>query len=290
MSNDPSLANERFGFTVFLSACVHVMLIAGVGFSFLGESPEAPAIEITLAQYESETAPEQADFIAQANQQGSGSLDEIVAPSTPHEAELNDDEVREVSPVRQPAPDASADSPVDVVTAQTAENRVSPSEQDQPSDSEQPQPDVDNPEELRLAIASLQARLDRQQQAYANRPRRYTISSASTQQRHDALYLDNWRRRIETVGNRYYPDQARQQNVFGSLRMMVALRPDGSVTEIRILESSGEQILDQAAADIVQRASPFDPFPDELRGEVDILEIIRTWRFHRGNSFSSEAP
>lgn len=290
MSDDTALASERFGFTVFLSACVHVMLIAGVGFSFLGESPKAPAIEITLAQYESEAAPERADFIAQANQRGSGNLEEIVAPSTPHEAELHDNEVREVSPVQQPVPQASAESPVEVVTARDSDDSRSPREQEQRSDSELPQPDVNNPEELRLAIASLQARLDRQRQAYANRPRRYTISSASTQQRHDALYLDSWRRRIETVGNRYYPDQARQHNVFGSLRMMVALRPDGSVTEIRILESSGERILDQAAVDIVQRASPFEPFPDELRGDVDILEIIRTWRFHRGNSFSSEAP
>jgi len=290
MSNDAALTIERFGFTVFLSACVHVMLIAGVGFSFLGERPQSPTIEITLAQYQSATAPEQADFIAQANQRGSGNLNEIVAPSTPHEAELHDNEVREINPAQQPAPGASAESPVDVVTARNAEDLQPPREEDPPSDSEVPQPDFDNPEELRLAIASLQARLDRQRQAYANRPRRYTISSASTQQRHDALYLDNWRRRIEAVGNQYYPEQARQQNIFGSLRMMVALRPDGSVTEIRILESSGERILDQAAVDIVQRASPFDPFPDELRGKADILEIIRTWRFHRGNSFSSGAP
>lgn len=290
MSGTTALANERFGFTVFLSACVHVMLIAGIGFGFLGESPRAPAIEITLAQYESAEPPEQADFIAQADQRGSGSLDEIVAPSTPHEAELYDNEIREVSPVQQPAPDRSATEDVEVVTAEAAERQQAPREQEQPGDSERPQPDVDNPEELQLAIASLQARLDRQRQAYANRPRRYTISSASTQKRHDARYLDNWRRRIEAVGNRYYPEEARQQNVFGSLRMMVALRPDGSVTEIRVLEGSGERILDQAAVDIVRRASPFDPFPEELRGEVDILEIIRTWRFHRGNSFSSGAP
>jgi periplasmic protein TonB len=37
----------------------------------------------------------------------------------------------------------------------------------------------------------------------------------------------------------------------------------------------------------VQMAAPFEPFPEELREEVDILEIIRTWRFHQGNSFTS---
>jgi len=145
-----------------------------------------------------------------------------------------------------------------------------------------------SPEEIALAIASLQAQLDLQQQAYARRPRRYTISSASTQQRHDALYLDNWRKRIEVVGNQHYPQEAQDNEIFGSLRMMVALRPDGSVVEIRILQGSGHPVLDLAAVDIVQLAAPFDPFPEELRGEVDILEIIRTWRFRPGNAFSSQ--
>ena len=126
-----------------------------------------------------------------------------------------------------------------------------------------------------------------QQQEYAKRPRRYTISSASTQQRHDALYLDNWRKRIELVGNEHYPQQARRDEIFGSLRMLVSIRPDGSVQEIRILQGSGQQVLDQAAVDIVRLAAPFDEFPAELRGEIDLLEIIRTWRFRPGNAFSS---
>jgi protein TonB len=145
-----------------------------------------------------------------------------------------------------------------------------------------------SPQDISLAIASLQAQLDIQQQAYANRPRRYTISSASTQKRHDALYLDNWRKRIELVGNQHYPDEARQNEIFGSLRMMVTIRPDGSVAEIRVLQGSGHQVLDQAAVDIVRLASPFDVFPDELRGNVDLLEIIRTWRFRPVNAFSSQ--
>jgi protein TonB len=69
--------------------------------------------------------------------------------------------------------------------------------------------------------------------------------------------------------------------------MLVAIRPDGSVQEIRILQGSGQQVLDLAAVDIVRLAAPFDEFPEELRGEVDLLEIIRTWRFRPGNAFSS---
>jgi protein TonB len=152
---------------------------------------------------------------------------------------------------------------------------------------EKPLSEESIPDDLTLAISSLQAQLDLQRQAYAKRPRRYTISSASTKKSHDALYLDSWRRRIEAVGNINYPLAARQQKLYGSLRMLVALFPNGEVSEIQILQPSGHNLLDQAAVQIVNMASPFDPFPEAMRAEADILEIIRTWRFHEGNALTS---
>ena len=89
------------------------------------------------------------------------------------------------------------------------------------------------------------------------------------------------------MGNLNYPTLARQQQLYGNLRLLVALLPDGDVHTIRILQSSGYKILDDAAIRIVNLASPFSPFPMELRENVDILEIIRTWKFHKGNAFSS---
>lgn len=290
MTADTDLSKERFGFTIFLSACLHIMLIAGVGFSYLEESASAPAIEITLAQYRSETAPDQADFIAQENQTGSGTLDTAAAPSTPFEAPFHDEVIQQVDPVPQaPAPNRLTEpSDLAILSATDADQALErPTEEESP-ETDAPLSEQATPEELSLAIASLQAQLDMQQQAYAKRPRTYTISSASTQKRHDALYLDSWRKRIEAVGNLNYPEQARAQQIYGSLRMLVALRPNGSVQEIRILQSSGHRVLDEAAIDIVRLAAPFDPFPSEMRTDVDILEIIRTWRFHQGNSFSSQ--
>jgi protein TonB len=281
------LAKERFGFTIFLSACLHVIIIAGVGFSFLSESRSVPAIEITLAQYRSEMPPEQADFIAQENQLGSGSVDESVAPATPIESQFHEEIIQQVQPLPSPAASAQQVQDNRILTSTEAEEQLrQQTESQQPSDSSVLS-EHSTPQDISLAIASLQAQLDVQQQEYAKRPRRYTISSASTQQRHDALYLDNWRKRIELVGNEHYPQQARRDEIFGSLRMLVSIRPNGSVQEIRILQGSGEQVLDQAAVDIVRLAAPFDEFPAELRGEVDLLEIIRTWRFRPGNAFSS---
>ena len=288
-AEDDELSRERFGFTVFLSACVHAIIILGVGFTYLEELNSEPALEITMAQYRSEIAPDDADFLAQENQIGSGVLDEAAAPSTPYESDFNADEINEVLPVPE-APQIVNEvqqQDVAVITALQDDDRIDQQLEELELEEEQPLAEEVAPDELSLAIASLQAQLDLQKQAYARRPRKYTISSASTRRSHDALYLDNWRRRIEAVGNINYPAEARRQQMYGNVRMLVALQPTGRVEEVRILQSSGYDVLDQAAVDIVTLAAPFEPFPDELRAEADILEIIRTFRFHEGNSLTS---
>ena len=97
------------------------------------------------------------------------------------------------------------------------------------------------------------------------------------------LYIHNWREQIERIGNLNYPEEARKDQIFGSLRILVAIQTNGEVDEIRILESSGSEVLDNAARSIVLLAAPFDPLPKAISSEADILEIIRTWRFHEGS-------
>ena len=287
--SDEDLSRERFGFTVFLSACVHAIIILGVGFTYLEELNSEPALEITLARYRSELAPDEADFLAQENQIGSGTLDSAAAPSTPFKSDFNDDVIQEVVPIPQ-APEIVNEIDVRdaaIIFSIQNEHQVQQQLDELEPEDEKPLSEESTPDDLSLAIATLQAQLDLQRQEYAKRPRRYTISSASTKKSHDALYLDSWRRRIEAIGNINYPLEARQQQLYGSLRMLVALFPNGEVSEIQILQSSGHSLLDQAAMQIVSMAAPFDPFPEAMRAEADILEIIRTWRFHEGNALTS---
>ncbi|MDA1369255.1 MAG: energy transducer TonB [Proteobacteria bacterium] len=286
---DEELSRERFGFTVFLSVCAHAIIILGVGFTYLEELNSEAALEITMAQYRSELVPEDADFLAQENQTGSGTLDAATAPSTPFESDFYDDQIQEVLPIPQ-APEIVNDVELQdlaVISSFDDDDHVSQQLDEVDPEREETLSEESTPDELSLAIASLQAQLDLRREAYAKRPRKYTISSASTKKSHDALYLDNWRRRIEAVGNINYPEQARRQQLYGSLRMLVALLPNGEVANIQILQSSGHSILDQSAIEIVNLAAPFQPFPEAMRAEADILEIIRTWRFHEGNALTS---
>ena len=286
---DGELSRERFRFIIFLSASAHALLFLGVGFTYLGDANEDSSIEVTLAQYRSQIQPDDADFIAQENQTGSGSQHEAIAPSSPFMSDLNDADVNEV----RPAPAAQVlketlEQPDLTALSSISEKQVVAQQRDTPEQEKKRMlSERSSSEEISLAIASLQAQLDLQQQAFARQPRKYTLSSASARKSHEARYLNSWRRRVEAVGNINYPIEARQRQVYGNVRMLISLNASGQINETRIIQSSGESLLDQAAVDIVNLAAPFEPFPEELKAEADIIEIVRTFRFHEGNTLSS---
>jgi protein TonB len=164
---DQNLSTERFGFTVFLSACFHGILILGIGFTYLDELASAPAMEITLAQYRSELEPDNADFLAQENQIGSGTLSEAAAPSTPFESDFNADTIQEVQLL---PPASTIAEPLEVrndavITSVRNNTSIDQQLKEQPEE-ELPITEETSADELSSAIASLQAQLDRQRQVY----------------------------------------------------------------------------------------------------------------------------
>ena len=94
-----------------------------------------------------------------------------------------------------------------------------------------------------------------------------------------AYYLEAWRRHVERVGRLNYPSEARRGKITGGLRLLVVVDADGSLASVRLIESSGHAVLDEAALRIVRLAAPYAPFPPTIRAQADRLEIERTWRF-----------
>ncbi|MFB1487439.1 MULTISPECIES: TonB family protein [unclassified Thiocapsa] len=138
-------------------------------------------------------------------------------------------------------------------------------------------------EEIDRLTANLQAKTA----AYASRVRRKSVS-ASTREFRYASYLGAWARKVERIGNLNYPQAARDQRMFGSLILHVAVRSDGSVEQIRVVRSSGYDLLDEAAVRIVELAAPYAPFPPDIAEETDVLDIVRTWQFLRGGGLGWE--
>lgn len=280
---------DRLGFTLFVATLLHLALILGVSFTLAKPGQISKTLEITLSTFKSEEKPKEADFLAQDNQQGSGTLEHKAAPKTTEQAPFQDSKVNKVTPAAAPQPTQRKEA----VATKTALTTSKPQPQKAPTKQkeEEPQPDAQeapifDTTQLSAEIASLEAQLAQEQQLYAKRPKIHRLNAASTMRDKGAWYKDEWRKKVERVGNLNYPEEARRQRIYGSLRMLVSINRDGTLYEVQVLESSGQQVLDQAALRIVRLAAPFAPFTGDL-ADIDRLEIIRTWRFERGDRLSS---
>lgn len=266
--------NDRMGFAVFLAAAVHLLLIFGLTFEANQARHYDKQIKVTLATQPSDTDPADSKHIAQANQIG---LDEEAQPSPraqqvqAQQIAANDIQLREVP-----------------VLTSTSRSKDKQNIKELKRDANAAKLTGINPEVDRLAreLENLEATLDDQSRAYADRPRVRRLTSVSAKRAVDAAYLHGWRARLEAVGNKYYPEASLRYGIYGELRLLVIIRQDGSLEDIQVLSSSGYAVLDEAAMKIVRLAAPFAPFPSELSATTDKLEIIRTWQFQE-NQLSS---
>lgn len=270
--------------TVVFAALLHAGIILGVTFNFEDAAkPETlPTLDIILVQRQSETPPDDADYLAQASQQGGGLQDTPARPQAPISGQIPKPEPG-IAPMQSEAaaPQPQPDTPTPTLTMEQSNSEV----QQQPDQDETPptpRPTARELMERSLEIARLEAEIGRRAEAYAKRPKRKWIS-ANTREYEYASYMQAWVAKVERVGNLNYPSEARRQRLYGSLVLTVAIRRDGSIDEIKIIDPSGHRVLDEAAIDIVRLASPYSPFPDDIQQEVDILHITRTWQFLPGN-------
>lgn len=127
------------------------------------------------------------------------------------------------------------------------------------------------------AMLRMEAEIARSIEEYNQRPKRKFIGARVEEYRF-AQYVEDWRQKVERVGNLNYP-QAAKGRLYGSLVLTVAIRNDGSLERVELNRGSGHRLLDEAAQRIVKLAAPYAAFPDAIRRDTDIIEITRTWSF-----------
>lgn len=279
----PVTPGDRLAFTVIVALLLHALVVFGI--RFLPPSTRAaPMLEVTLVPAESAQAPKRADFLAQAQQEGSGSEAQARLLTTRERTPLPG-RAEAAQPARPPRhqPQPVAAEPRRITSTQSAQHIA----RTRPEASPEPAP-VAASADMDAEIAALEARLSANRQAYARRPRVRTLAAVSARADEWAGYIEHFRERVELTGNANYPAEARARHLQGQVRLLVALAPDGRVQRIQVLASSGERLLDQAAQQSVRDAQPFGRFPPGQRDEVDVLQIIRTWRFAETLDTSSQ--
>ena len=257
---------------------LHAAILFGIRFGAdLNPAPRlADTLDVVLVKWRSQEDPEEADFLAQASQQGGGESTEKRRPAQPVSGEM---------PLPTQGQDAMQSTPV-MPHPEKPEREVISTEADQArplETTEIEQPDTEAPSAARLmrqsmSMASLQPELSRQRQWQSKLPRRKQIS-ANTKEYEFASYMSAWVAKVERVGNLNYPVELRERKLHGDLVLSVGIRQNGSVESIDVMRSSGIPEIDDAARNIVQLAGPYAPLPDNIKEHVDILYIVRTWRF-----------
>ncbi|HID45100.1 MAG TPA: energy transducer TonB [Chromatiaceae bacterium] len=282
--------NEAMITMMVIAVILHALLILGVSFELppppkLATQPSLDVILVPSAK--KQPAPKEADFLAQQSQEGGTDKAGRARPrSIPSQPALKKSDKASVEQVRSGTPAPDKQQQPNVVTSKKKVLRKVPVTKKTPVKAK-PKPDMTQLlSSTRQEIARLTAELDRNSEYASQLPRRKAINSSTREYRY-AAYLEAWRKKVERVGNLNYPDEAKRKKLYGDLLLHVSLRADGSVQQIRVVRSSGHKILDDAAIRIVRLASPFAPFPAEIRKEVDILDITRTWQFLSNNRLFS---
>jgi protein TonB len=279
-------AADRMGLTLFLAAALHGLVILGVGFAPPERPPQAPkALDVVLVQQKSDEAPDEADYLSNADAAGGGQSDDASRPRAPVSApEPSARAGLAPAPLEAGAPEPRPQQPQPVVTQREAERKQAADEPtEQPTEHQRRK---EQPVDYEARIARLTQEIDNAKQEYAQRPRK-TFVTARTRQSPAARYMHDWVESIERTGNANYPDAARREGISGALVLVVAVKADGTLSSVQVRASSGRQLLDEAAENIVRRAAPFKPFDDALRQHTDILYITRTWEFTSGNELET---
>lgn len=251
------------------------------------QSMSSPPLEVSLVNAKTQSKPSQADFLAQANLDGGGNTDAKRRLSSPLPRAAVDAQQTQLAAAREQ---------VETLERQTREllQQLKSKNQTATDRDAKDSPRVDSVNAYRelsakaLELQRLEAQIAREFDSYQQRPKKKHIGARATEYRF-ARYVEDWRQKVERVGNANYPEAARTQKLYGSLVLTVAIKADGRIETIEIDRGSGKKLLDAAALKIVELASPYAPFPADIRADTDILYITRTWSFTRAGELESSA-
>ena len=244
------------------------------------------SLEVVIVNSKTRSKPVKAEALAQANLDGGGNTDENRRAKSPlpnRERTQQGDSLREAQRRVQE---------LEAVQKQLlTQNQAKAAVVSQPSKAEvAPEPPKPSGAELASSslamIRNMEAQVSRSLDEYSKRPKK-TFVGARAQEYRFAQYVEDWRQKVERIGNLNYPDSARGK-AYGSLRMSVSILPDGSIDRIELEQSSGQKVLDAAAERIVRMGAPYGKFPPDIRRDTDILVITRTWHFERGDRLQTD--
>ena len=251
------------------------------------QATASPPLEVSLVNAKTATKPSQADFLAQANLDGGGNTDAKRRLSSPLPRAAVDAQNTQLSAAREQVENLERQTR-ELLQQLNARNKTATDRDAKESTRADSANAFREMSAKALELQRLEAQIAREFDSYQQRPKKKHIGARAMEYRF-ARYVEDWRQKVERVGNANYPEIARAQQLYGSLVLTVAIKADGRIETVEVDRGSGKKILDAAALKIVQMAGPYAPFPPDIRNDTDILYITRTWSFTRAGELESSA-
>ena len=273
-----------------LSIVLHTVVLYGVSFKMPDPSKLAnlnQPLEVVLVNTKTVAKPAKADALAQHNLDGGGNTDAERRAKSPLPVTRNDKQANELSQAAKRVKQLEQETRQLMTQPKSRTAVESAPARPEPQAEAQETPNAADLMQRSLEIARLEAQISKDWDAYQKRPRRRFVG-ARTQEFRFARYIEDWRLKIERIGELNYPQTARDLKLYGSLVVTVSVKADGALEKVEINRSSGQKILDEAAVRIVNLAAPFAPFPADIAKDTDILSITRTWTFTRSDQLLTQ--
>lgn len=283
--------SSRLKLAILISVVCHAAVLFGINFKspLPKDSKAGNPLEVVLVNSKSASKPNKADVLARANRDGGGNTRSDRRAETPFPLALKNNQAvetdaasQETGQLEQEAQQLTTEANGDELMYQ-AEPPLAQSERSRNAI------DTTGLVQRSLEIARLEAQTPVNHETYQHRLKRKFIG-VRTREFRFARYAEDWRLKVERIGNLNYPEAARREGLYGKLQLTVGIKSDGSLESIEINRSSGRKLLDEAAIRIVNLAGQngFAPFPPDISRDTDILHITRTWVFTRSDELASE--
>lgn len=284
---DVESQNRNLSLALGLSLALHAVLL-----SIHFKLPEAinkateQALDVILVNSKSAHRPDKIQAKAQANLDGGGNTDEDRRAKTPMPVAPTQVDGDNIVEARQRVAELEIQQQQMLTQLRSSRAVNVENRRSAPTPTELPAATGVDLATSALNLARLEGQIARNVEEYNKRPRKKFIGARVEEYRF-AQYVEDWRQKVERIGNLNYPDAAKGR-IYGSLVLTVVIRSDGSLDRVELNRSSGQKVLDTAARRIVEMAAPYAPFPDNIRRDTDVVEITRTWSFTTSNRLQAQ--
>ncbi|WP_171255106.1 energy transducer TonB [Acinetobacter sp. NCu2D-2] len=265
-----------FSTAVIIAAILHTLILT-LQFGMPQEN-SAQTKEIAISLRTAEKEPDHVDFLAQTHQDGSGQFREAHKMSSDMPAPMIEQKAGEEQQEQQ-STDLTQQQQELSFEEKVLMTTLSWQKQAEDAKRKKIQEQLNSQFQAKAAmVASLEAQYLQRQKNFSRQQKIKTVDGIQAKQDVSAAYLEKFRQKVEFYGNKFYPEAARAQRLSGEVRLMVILNSNGGIRAIRLIDSSGHAILDEAAKASVRKSAPYGCFDANMK-EISELRIIRTWRF-----------